>query len=437
MNVLPLIIIFVLMLLFKSSVLQPFAQPDQSTSIALGFILLFAFLFGKRINKLRLPHITGFIIAGIICGPFALKFLSTTEVEDLQLLDGLALSLIALTAGGEMHLEKLKGSFRLISSVVISQTATLLAGFMAVGALGFSLYPVFPGSTIYHALAVSILAGILATATSPSTTIAVITETGSRGKYSDFVLNTAVFKDFLVIAIFALALSLSKSLLNSEESFDLNFLFQVFKELGGSFLIGILVGAGIILYLKFIKAELTVFILGVAFFTFQTSHNYGYHPLLICLLAGFIVQNFSSQGENLISALEKISMPVYVVFFAISGASLDLGTLKGLWLLALTIVVLRAVLKFIGTYLGASLVKEEPGIQRHSWTGFISQAGVALGMAIVVAENFPEWGEQFKALALGVIAINQVVGPVLFHWLLLKKGEASIKPDYTPIDGSI
>jgi Kef-type K+ transport system membrane component KefB len=121
-------------------------------------------------------------------------------------------------------------------------------------------------------------------------------------------------------------------------------------------------------------------------------------------------------------------MPVYVVFFAISGASLNLEALRVSWLLALVFVVWRGVLKFFGTYIGARLVKEEPGIQKHSWTGFISQAGVSLGMAIVVAENFPEWGEQFKALALGVIAINQIIGPILFHRLLIKKGEASVKP---------
>jgi hypothetical protein len=85
------------------------------------------------------------------------------------------------------------------------------------------------------------------------------------------------------------------------------------------------------------------------------------------------------------------------------------------------------VLKFSGTYFGAKLAKEEAGIQKRSWAGFISQAGVALGMAAVIERTFPEWGKEFKALVLAVIAINQIIGPVLLQRLLFKAGEAGKK----------
>ena len=104
----PLIIVFLLMLLLKNSALLPFANSEQSTSLALGFILVFAYLVGNQIKRLSLPQITGFIIAGILCGPYILGFVSESDVKDLQLLDGLALSLIALTAGGEMKIVRLR-----------------------------------------------------------------------------------------------------------------------------------------------------------------------------------------------------------------------------------------------------------------------------------------------------------------------------------------
>jgi Kef-type K+ transport system membrane component KefB len=415
------------MLLLKTSVFFPFADPEKGTSIALGFILIFAFLFGKQVNRFKLPQITGFILAGILCGPYILRFLNTNQVHDLQLLDGLALSLIALTAGGEMEIGRLKGQLKSITSLVVFQTVTIILGFLLFGLLGRQFFPFFSNLTLVQTAAASLLIGTLATATSPASTIAIITETKSKGKYTDLVLSVAVAKDFIVIMIFALFLSLSKPVFFTEQGFDIGILSQIFKEVGGSVVLGIVVGGGIILYLKYIQREMTIFILSVAFFTYQISHNYGYHPLLICLVAGFLVENFSPHGDRFIQAIEKTSLPVYVVFFAISGASLNLDALRSSWLLALFCVFWRGLLKFIGTYAGASVVKEERGVRNLSWAGFISQAGVALGLAILVEESLPHLKGVFLSLVIAIIAINQIVGPVLLQKLLMKVKEAGKK----------
>lgn len=423
----PLLLIFVLMFVLKNPVLLPFANPDQSTSISLGFILVFAYLLGSHLKRLSLPLITGFILAGILCGPDVLKFITPSDVQDLDLLDGLALSLIALTAGGEMNIQRLKGRFKTVSSIVFFQTVVVLLGFVLLGFFGRSFVSFLEEGTLFQVLAFSLLLGTLSTPTSPATTIAIITETKASGKYTDLVLGSAVVKDFFVILIFAFSLSISKSVTMSSHEFDLSFLLQILEEVGGSVFLGLLIGGGIILYLKYIKRDVTVFILSVAFFSYQISHNYGYHPLLICLVAGFLAENFSAQGKLLIAAIEKSSVPIYVVFFALSGASLNLGALRQTWHLALICVVWRGVLKFAGTFFGARITKEEAGVQKWAWTGFISQAGVALGMAIVVEQNFPEWGGEFMALVLAIIAINQIIGPIFLQRLLFKVKEAGKK----------
>ncbi len=423
MTLLALILIFGLMLLLRSPLLLPMTNPEQSTSIALGFILIFAFLFGKRTAALKLPQLTGFILAGILCGPFVLKFISAPEVENLQLLDGLALSLIALTAGGEMHWDRLKPRFRAISAVVIFQTLFIILGFLGFGLLVLPWFGWLVPGGFSQLLAFSLLLGTLATATSPSTTIAVITETRAEGKHTDLILSGAVVKDFAVIGIFAFSLSFSDALVTPDRGFSIGFLATILQEVGISLALGVAIGVLIILYLRYIKGELSVFILGVAFFTYEISHSYGYHPLLICLLAGFIVQNYSAQGDRLIQALEKVATPVYVVFFAISGASLDLGALRQGWLLALLCFLWRGVLKFAGTYVGARVSGEDVRFRRYGWSGYVAQAGVTLGMAIVVGETFSGWGEAFKALILAVIALNQVIGPVLLQKFLIKSGE--------------
>jgi len=432
MIALSLAVIFALMLLIRSPLLHSLGLPEQSTSIALGFILIFAFLFGKKTAALKLPQITGYIFAGILCGPFVFKFLSRTEVHDLQLLDGLALSLIALTAGGEMHLDRLKNRFRSISAVVLFQTAVVMIGFLGFGLLVLPFFGIVTPDDFPNLLAFTLLLGTLATATSPSTTIAVITETRSQGDNTDLVLSSAVVKDFLVITLFAFSLSLAGTLTSPGKGLSVAFLLRIFREIGGSLLLGLVIGVVVILYLRYVKRELSVFILGVSFFTYEISHAYGYHPLLICLLAGFIVQNLSSLGDRLITALEKVSTPVYVVFFAISGASLDLETFRTGWLLALLCFGFRGLLKFLGTHIGSRIAKEKAFFQKFGWMGFISQAGVTLGMAIVIEDAFPEWGGMFKALILGVIALNQVIGPVMLQKFLLRSGEAGEKAKFKP-----
>jgi len=427
MNIIVLVVVFCIMLFLKSSSLAPFSNPSFSPSISLGFILIFAFLVGKSINRFKLPQITGFILAGIFCGPYILKFLSIGDVENLQLLDGLALSLIALTAGGEMRIAQLRKNKKAIFSILIFQTVIIIVGFVIFGFFGRSFFPFFSEKTFAQGFALSLLLGTLATATSPSTTIAVITETNAKGKYTDLILSTAVIKDFVVIGLFALSLSLSKFFAVSGKALDADVMTMVLREIGGSVLLGGLIGLGIVLYLKFINRETAVFILSVAFFTYQISHRLGLHPLMICLVAGFLVENFSSRGDSLIQAIEKISVPIYVVFFAISGASLNLEALRRSWVLALIFVVWRGILKFSGTYVGAKVAKEDPGVQRRSWAGFISQAGVALGMAVIVERTFPEWGGEFKALVLAIIAINQIIGPILLQRLLFKVDEAGKK----------
>jgi Kef-type K+ transport system membrane component KefB len=422
-----LIVIFILMLLLKTSALFPFANLEKGTSIALGFILIFAFLFGKQISRFKFPQITGFILAGILCGPYVFKFLNADQVNDLQLLDGLALSLIALTAGGEMEINRLRGQLKSISSLVIFQTVAIILGFLLFGLLGHEFFPFFSSLTIHQALAASLLLGTLATATSPASTIAIITETKSKGKYTDLVLSVAVVKDFVVIVLFAFFLSLAKPVFSPDQSFDVGLLSQIFREVGGSVVLGFVIGGGIILYLKYIQREITIFVLSVAFFTYQISHSYGYHPLLICLVAGFLVENFSPHGDSLIQAIEKVSLPIYVLFFAISGASLNLDALRSSWVLALICVFWRGLLKYFGTYTGAIIVKEERGVKTYSWAGFISQAGVALGLAILVEETFPEWGGVFLSLVLAIIAINQIIGPILLQKLLMKVHEAGKK----------
>jgi Kef-type K+ transport system membrane component KefB len=141
------------------------------------------------------------------------------------------------------------------------------------------------------------------------------------------------------------------------------------------------------------------------------------------MIAGFMVENFTLQGDRLIVGLERSAFPVYVIFFAISGATIDLGALKEMWVLALILVAVRALMFYGGT-LAASRVARDLRPHAHSlWSGFLAQAGVTIGIASLIDRRFT-WGGDLKTIVLAVVAINQLIGPVLLKWLLERKGEA-------------
>ncbi len=391
---------------------------------AFGIVAVAARKIAEVFQRLKLPLITGFLAIGLVSGPEFLDIIHKEALQDLSFVNDLALAFIAFAVGSELYLKELRSRIKSIISMTISQ---VLVTFILVSLCIYiisDLVSFTQGMEPAARMAISMLAGTIAIARSPASAIAIINELRARGPFTQTAIGVTVVKDFAVIGIFAFSLSFADALVTPGQGFSIGFLGVILQEVGISLALGVAIGVLIILYLRYVKGELSVFILGVAFFTYEISHSYGYHPLLICLLAGFIVQNYSAQGDRLIQALEKVATPVYVVFFAISGASLDLRALRQGWILALLCFAWRGVLKFAGTYVGARVSGEDVRFRRAGWSGYIAQAGVTLGMAIVVGETFPGWGEEFKALVLAVIALNQVIGPILLQKFLIKSGEA-------------
>ena len=298
-----------------------------------------------------------------------------------------------------------------------------------------SFFPFTAGRPLAHGLAIATICGVIAVARSPASAIAIISETKAKGPFTEMVLGVTVAADVLTIFIFAIVLSVSQVVISAGQELDLVFLLGVGSEVLASLVIGIAVGLGIAFYLKKIRAELTIFILGVAFLVTKLSHGLGsfldvefgvhFHlePMLICLTAGFFVQNYSRRGDMFIRVIDRSSLPIYIIFFALSGASLNLEALRHTWLWALILVALRGIFIYIGTYLGVRLAKDPGKFQKASGLSFITQAGVSLGLAKLVAERFPDFGPGLATLIVATITINQILGPIGFKTALSMVGE--------------
>jgi Kef-type K+ transport system membrane component KefB len=433
-----LVIVFMLLALFAFGEGVVFA--DALPTLSFGFLLLAAYLTGDVLSRFKLPKLTGYILAGILFGPHALGLIGVGTVRDLKLIDDLALTFIALAAGGELRLAELRQRRRSIVLTVLFLTVVVFAGVAAFALAARPLLPFLDGKPTAHHLLVAALLGTFAVARSPSSAIAIISECKARGPFTETVLGATVVMDVLVVIVFAAVVSVGQAAVAQGGPMELRFLLVVLLELAGSVLGGIALGSIISLYIRYVEAELAVFILALAFlvtffsgqFALLLDHFYSIplhlEPMLICLTAGFWVQNFSRGGAPFMEKIDRSSLPIYVIFFSLTGAALNIGALRQTWLVALLLVAARAALIWLGAFLGASLSGDPSRFRKVSGLSFITQAGVSLGLAGIVMRRFPEWGVPLATIIVAVIAVNQIIGPVAFKFALGAVGEARAIP---------
>ena len=435
---LTVVILFMLLALFPFSEIAIFA--DARSTMTFGFLLLAAYLVGDTLSRFKIPRITGYILAGIVFGPHAFGLVSTSAVQELKLIDDLALTFIALAAGGELRLQELRQRGTSIALIVFFLTVIVSLGVAAFAFAARPLLPFLADASTAKVLIVAALLGVFAAARSPSSAIAVIHEAKARGPFTETVLGATVVMDVLIIFLFATVVSVGQAFVVPGGEMSFRFLDTIGIELAGSVLIGILLGWVISLYIEYVKAELVVFILAVAFlvtffsrqFALALDHFYGaslhLEPMLICVTAGFWVQNFSRAGSLFMEQIDRSSLPIYVIFFSLTGAALDIAALRETWLIAVMTVAVRFVLVWLGAYLGSSLSGDPPPFRRMAGLSFITQAGVSLGLAGILIDRFPDWGAAFATTIVAIIAIDQLIGPIAFKYALDKVGEARTTP---------
>jgi Kef-type K+ transport system membrane component KefB len=403
-------------------------DPDarQGTAVAIGFLLLAGFVAGKAAARARLPRITGYLLAGIALGPYGTGVLSSDMLAARAVVDGVAVALIALTAGGELDVAWLRRSFRRVATITMSELVVVLTGVFAtflvvehtLEVIPPDLLPAAPGALFVVALVFA----AIAVANSPSVAIAVINETRSEGPVTRTVLGVTILKDIAVIVLFAFTLALARNTLGAAGTEPL--WWTLTRELLGSTLVGFAFGGVIIWYLRTIGRDLPVFLLVFCLALAQTCRAFHLEVLLAAVAAGFLVANYpGGHGHRLVAAIERVSLPVYAIFFAGAGAKVRLDVLGDVWLPAVIFVALRAVFVFAGTRLGTKLADSEPTVRQYAWVGFISQAGVTLALAALVSRTFPTWGGALEILIISMIAIHELLGPPAFQWALGKAGE--------------
>ncbi len=422
-RIIPILVVVGIWLISKlplSSPLTSVSMDNATALIALGFTVLAGHLVGSWLKLYGLPQVTGYMLVGILAGPHIAGVISVQNVQRLSFINNIALVLIALTAGGELRLPDLKKQWKAILGILITQTATVIILSALVIILAGHFFLPVGGMALYKLLVVGLIFGVVMSANSPSVAIAVISEMKARGPLTNLIMAVTVPKDVVVIVLFSIFMSLayrfSADAPDHSESLALILLM--------SLVIGALFGIFLILYLKYIGRQVELAVLFLAVALVKVAGLSGLELLFTAVTMGFVVENFSQQGKLFLDGLEEISAPIFVVFFALAGASINLPMMKSILPVAILWCLLRTGSLWLGTKAGLILTRSTNPALRNAWLGYLPQAGVAMGLSAMIATEFPDFGAEFNTLVLAIIAINQVLGPAGLRYALITSGEA-------------
>lgn len=382
--------------------------------VALGFI------GGKISNKLKLPAVTGYIIIGVFLGSSFFNILDLNTLNRIGIITDLALGIIAFVIGNELRLSILKKMGKIIITILFFES---IATFVLV-TIGVYL--------LTRNMALSLILGSLGVATAPAGTFIVLDEYKAKGPVTNTLLAIVSLDDSIAIVIFSFAAAFAKHLVNidiEEKTTFLSNLQQPLIEIGGAIVLGLILGIVVSYIAKKLhnKRELLVIALAAILICTGLSNVLHFSSILANMVLGMVISNlFLFAGKRIFETIYDITLPVYIAFFVLAGAHLQIGLLPKMGLLGLVYILTRSLAKIGGASLGASLSKAEPNIRKYLGFGLFTQAGVAVGLAMIVAREFG-FCEEIAVITINTITattiILEIIGPIGVKYVITKSGE--------------
>lgn len=409
--------------------------------LAIGVAMFAGLLLSRLTSRLNLPDVTSYLVAGVLVGPLVLGqlgvpglgFQSFEFVEGMGLVCDAALGFIAFSIGSEFRVSALRKTGRQATVIAIFQalTATLFVDAALIG-LHFVLGDKLPISTC-------LILGAIATATAPAATLMVVNQYKAKGPLTDILLPIVALDDAVGLIVFAVSKGVAKALIGGSLSV-VSVLVNPLVEIVASLALGAALGWVFSLVEKYFNSNSKRLSLAVAFvalcaglsklhFTFGDL-RIGFSSLLVCMMCGTIFCNLCDFSEEIMHKTERWTGPVYVLFFVISGAELDLRVFADLAVvgIGLMYIATRSAGKILGASASARFMKCEPSICKYLGITLLPQAGVALGMSVTVAAEFGAEGAVIRNIVLFSVLVYELVGPLLTKMALTAAGDIRPKP---------
>jgi Kef-type K+ transport system membrane component KefB len=397
----------------------------------LGLATIGGFYLGRGARRIRLPSLIGYMILGVILGPSLLHLFSDSLLENLSFITEVSLGLVAFSIGSELNISSMK---RLGAAIVGIIFAESFGAFFLVVAAVYLLTRDLPLAIVF---------GSVAPASAPAGTVAVIHEYKARGSLTKALYAVVGFDDGLAIIIFGFAAALSKSLLiggtNESTTTIISSLLVPCKEIILSFVVGGIIGVLFCQVVRNLQSSRDIFVItfGVILLTTGLSIRWHLSLILTNMIIGMVLVNTRRETltSRVLSSLQEVMPLVFLLFFCLAGAHLKLSALPALGLTGIVYILARSTGLMGGAYFGALFGRAEDKIRKYLGLGILSQAGVAIGLSLIVQHDFTQLGTQYNlphACAIGTAVLAtitatsiffEIIGPILTKIALKKAGE--------------
>lgn len=381
--------------------------------LSLAVAMVFGLLLTRPAKLIHLPNVTAYLVAGLIVGPYCLNVFHEGDTAVISVLTSIALGFIAFSIGVEFkfsHIKKI-GSSSITITILQACLATLLVDVTLI-AFGFPL-------------PLSLTLGAIAAATAPAATLMVVRQYHAKGPVTSTLLPVVAMDDAVGLILFSVSLSVSQALSGSGGLTVRSMLLEPLAEIVLSLVVGCAIGLLIAVSMRFFHSKanrlsiaVTAVLAGSAI-----ASIFNLSSLLLCMAIGACLINLRNDAEAVLEVTDNWTPPLFMLFFVLSGAELDLAVVPTVGLVGILYLVARSLGKYLGSFLGASIVKASPNIRKYLGITLLPQAGVAIGMAQVALTALPAYGTKIQAVVLSATLIYELIGPVLTKMALTAAGE--------------
>jgi len=388
----------------------------MNTILGLGIVLLAGIFFARFINKLGFPAVTAYLVLGILIGPSVFNLAPKELLNASGLISNIVLGMIAFGIGQNFSID----NFRRLGKSIL-----WISVLEACGAWIFvtSAFLIILRQPFY----ISLLFGAIASATAPAATVMVIREYRAKGSFTNTLLGVVAIDDAWCLMIFAISLAISKAIYNHLTSslFLLKVVLNSIFSISGAFILGLILAFTLSHLSKYIRSstELLIYTLGFILFSIGVALSLHLSVLLSCMFLGMALVNIHLASFKFFDAMRTIDSPLFLLFFVLAGANLEISLLQKLGLWGLVYIIFRVLGKVIGANWGAKISKSSDVIKKYLGFGLIPQAGVALGCALIAKGDFPNIGNILFTTIVATTVIYELIGPFCTKYALHKAGE--------------
>lgn len=380
--------------------------------LTIGIAMAAGLLVSRAARLIKLPNVTAFLVAGLLIGPCVSGLISKDQAASMGVISEAALGFIAYAIGGEFKLSYLKKIGKAPLTITLFQgLATAFCVDVGLIACGVDV-------------PLSLLLGAIALATAPAATLMVVRQYKAKGPVTQMLLPVVAMDDALGLMVFSISASVAQGLLGGEMTVR-SMVVAPLVEILGSLGVGAALGLILAYCARFFASRGNKLALSIALVLAGVGlcDMWNLSSLLVCMMIGAVMVNLSQQHEVLMEQCDRFTPPLFLLFFVLSGAELDLSVLPAVGLVGVLYLALRSMGKWGGTMLGALCVHADENVRKYLGLTLLPQAGVAIGMAQLVSARFPTLGTQVNTIVLAGVLVFELVGPIITKMALTKAGE--------------